>query len=284
MEASANRGRPRGRPRGTGADGPAATIQAVDRAVDLLQLLARGGGATLSDLARDVGLPPSSVHRVLATLETHRLVEFYEATQVWTVGVEAFRIGSAFAHRGSLVDVGRGVIHRLMEETGETANLAIADGADVVFLSQADTPNPIRAFFRAGTRTEMHASGIGKALLAEMRPAEVDRRLRRAEMKGFTTTTLTTPEALHADLERIRARGWSLDDEERHLGMRCVAAPIFDIHGEPVAGVSVSGPTARLGDPRLPDIGARVRAAADEITLLTGGSQPSAPNRTVGPS
>lgn len=270
VEAPAQK-RSRGRPRSASAGVPGATVQALDRGIMLLAALAREGKATLTELALRIGMPPSSAHRLLVTLQKHGLVEFDEATQDWMVGVEAFRIGSAFTNRTNLVEAGREVMRRLMEETGETANLGLADAGDVVFVSQVETSNPIRAFFRPGTRARMHASGIGKALLAELPRREVERVLQKRGLPEFTPKTLTAPEALFADLERTRERGWSLDDEEHHSGMRCVAASIFNPFGEAIAGISVSGPSVRFPDRAIAELGPRVRHAADEVTRLMGG-------------
>jgi IclR family acetate operon transcriptional repressor len=146
----------------------------------------------------------------------------------------------------------------------------------VVFISQVETSDPIRAFFRPGTRGFMHASGIGKALLAEMSRPEVEGIMARKGLPVFTAKTLTSPELLFADLEATRRRGWSLDDEERTLGMRCLAAAIFNEHGEAVAGVSVSRPMVRQPESRLAELGARVRRAAAAITERVGGVLPPA--------
>jgi IclR family acetate operon transcriptional repressor len=202
------------------------------------------------------------------------MVEFQESTQEWGVGVEAFRIGSAFTQRTSIVDLARDPMRRLVEDTGETANLAIEDDGEVVFLAQVDTSNPIRAFFRAGTRVPMHSSGIGKALLACFDRTKADRILRTRGLPEFTAKTQATPEDLLADLAKTRQRGWSFDDEERYSGMRCVAAPVWNVHGEPVAGVSISGPSVRFESASLQAFGDRVCAAAAEITEAMGGVPP----------
>lgn len=261
----------RGRPR-SGEAG--ATVQALDRGLALLAALARTGRATLTEIALGAGMAPSTAHRMLTTMQRHGITDFDEASQHWMVGVEAFRIGSAFMRRTNMVDAARGVMLELMEDTGETANMAIADQGDVVFISQVETHDPIRAFFRPGTRGNMHASGIGKALLAQMPRREVEAILARKGLPAFTAKTLTSPAALLADLPLTRSRGWALDDEERTLGMRCLAAAIFNEYAEPVAGVSISGPVVRLPDARLPELGARVRRAADAITERIGGTRP----------
>ena len=178
--------RQRGRPRAFNPSPEQTTIQALDRAVAILKVLAGGeGGMSLTELAEASGQAPATVYRVLSTFEAHGVVEVQPATQLWFVGQEAFRIGSAFLGRTSLVEQARGVMHALMAETGETANLAIADGGQVVFISQVETHEPIRAFFRPGTRGPIHASGIGKALLAYHAPEAVARIVREQGLAGL---------------------------------------------------------------------------------------------------
>jgi len=264
----------RGRPRSLPSDSKGNTVQALERGLMLLRALAKEGGATLTDLALRIGMPPSSAHRVLATLQKHGFVDFDETNQEWAVGIEAFSIGSTYLTRTNLVKAAQKVLRKLMEETGETANLAIPDDGDVVFISQIETINPIRAFFRPGTRSHMHASGTGKVLLADLPRQELEKILQKKGLPEFTPKTLTSPSALFADLEEIRKRGWSFDDEERYSGMRCVAAAVYNSFGEAIAGISVSGPTVRFQDNTMSELGPKVRRAAEEVTTMIGGKVP----------
>jgi IclR family acetate operon transcriptional repressor len=266
--------RPRGRPKAQQLDTAPGTIQALDRGLNMLRSLTREGAATLTELALQVGMPPSTAHRVLATLQKHDFVEFNGATQEWSIGIEAFRVGSAYLERTNLVESSRSSMRKLTEQTGETANLAVSNQGDVVFISQVESPNPIRAFFRPGTRGYMHASGIGKVLLANLPRAEVEKILQKKGCPQFTPKSITSASQLFLDFEKTLARGWSLDDEESYLGMRCVAAAIYNSFGEVTAGVSVSGPVARFGDEAIPEIGPKVKRAADEITRIIGGRLP----------
>lgn len=263
--------RSRGRPKSVNSEGQGATVQALDRGLTLLSVLAKESRATLTDLSLSISMPPSSAYRLLYTMQKHGFAAFDESTQEWMIGVEAFRIGSAFTQRTNLVDASRDTMHRLMEETGETANLAIGDTGDVVFISQVETHHPIRAFFPPGARSAMHASGIGKALLAELPRPDAESILRAKGLEEFTKKTLTAPDALFADLAISKERGWAFDDEERHAGMRCVAAPIYNAFGKAIAGVSVSGPTVRFTDLAVAEIGPKVRSAAVKITESLGG-------------
>lgn len=265
--------RKRGRPKSAFTDTSQTLIQALDRGLVVLNELARAERVALTDLSHRLDMPVATLHRTLATLQLHGYAELEEHSQLWMVGVEAFRTGSAYLNRTDLMQVSRPVMRRLMEATGETANLAIPDGGEVVFVGQVETQNPIRAFFAQGTRTPMHASGIGKAILAALPVADRTAQLRRLSLTGFTDNTLTHPDTLIVDLEATAARGWSHDREERHTGMSCIGAVIRDNSGAVVGGVSVSGPSSRFADHRLALLSACVMQAAAEITTAIGGTQ-----------
>ena len=265
--------RPRGRPKSFHDKTAENTIQSLDRALMILTAVSEAGGLTLSELASRTGQSAPTVYRVLTTFRTHGFAEMEEPGQLWHVGGGAFRVGSAFLRRTKVAERARPVMDRLMRATGETANLGVEMRDQVLFLSQVETHETIRAFFPPGTLGPMHVSGIGKALLAWY-PEERIAVIASKGLPRFTERSVGEVAALMADLAETRARGYALDDEERAEGMRCVAAPIFNAYGEPVAGLSVSGPAFRLTPDRMAEIGALVRAAADEVTAATGGRSP----------
>jgi len=133
--------RSRGRPRTQNNNFAGNTVQALDRGLMLLVALTREGSVTLTDIALKIGMPPSSAHRVLITLQKHGFVEFDETTQEWAIGIEAFRVGNSYLERTNLVEMAQQVMRNLMEDTGETANLAIGSDGQVVFVSQVETHN-----------------------------------------------------------------------------------------------------------------------------------------------
>ncbi|AUH35551.1 HTH-type transcriptional regulator BhcR [Paracoccus tegillarcae] len=261
--------RKRGRPKA--GDQKPATVQVLDRALDVLELLARGNGLTLSQIAETTGQPPSTVHRILTTLNQRGMAESDAATQAWHVGPACFGLGAAFTRRADIVDRARPILHKLMEDTGETANLGVLYGDTVLFVSQIETQQPVRACLAPGTRVPLYASGIGKALLAFGSDDALQAILDGPSLAGFTPQTLVSPDALREDLSRTRHRGFAVDDEERAVGMRCVAAPVLDVAGQPIAGISISGPTHRVGPAHLKTLGAVVVAAAEELTQAIGG-------------
>lgn len=279
----------RGRPRGWSDNAEQTTIKSLDRALLVLQQLGRHRGVALSDLASEMDQSPATLYRVLTTLEGRGFAELDGDSQLWHVGPGAFLAGAPFLRRSSLVERARPLMRQLMERTGETANLGIAksspvagnssgnasggvSGDHVMFVSQVETTASIRAFFPLGTLSPLHASGIGKALLATWPEADLRRYFARSERERFTEATLVSEAALREDLAATRERGFAIDAEEKAVGMRCIAAAVFDIHGEAIAGLSVSGPVARMSDVRLDDIGRAVTEAALDLSEAAGGA------------
>src|SRR5208337_596933 len=203
-------------------------VQSLMRALALLNRIAESpeDGASLTDLAQQVGLPTSTAHRLLTTLEQERYVRFNNEQRTWTVGVQSFVTGSALA---------RAHMRHLMEEGGETVNLAVEDEGEAVYLAQIECRQMMRAFARPGTRVPLHCSAVGKAILSAASDKRLSKILHQRGMPRLTVKTITTPALLRQELERVRAAGYAVDDEEHAVGLRCIAAPIFDETGDVVA-------------------------------------------------
>lgn len=271
-----DKAKPRGRPRSFHDKTEQNTVQSLDRALLILRAVSEANGLSLTELATSTRQSVPTVYRALTTFQTHGFVELEEPGQLWHVGGGAFRVGSGFLRRTKIIDRARQPMDRLMRMTGETSNLGVEHRDQVLFLAQVETHEAIRAFFPPGTLGAMHVSGIGKALLAWLPLARVARILDDRGLARFTAQSHTDLASLSADLIETRARGYAVDDQERAEGMRCVAAPIFNAYGEPVAGLSISGPTFRIEMADTARLGALVRAAADEVTEATGGRLPDA--------
>ena len=251
-------------------------VQSLVRALNLLNRLAAADeGVTLTEVAQQVGLSPSTAHRLLTTLEGERYVQFDAERKLWTVGVQAFTAGNAFLKTRNLVAAARPHMRALMEESEETVNLAVEDGNEAIYLSQVECRQMMRAFARPGARVPLHCSGVGKALLSAMADKDAIRALHQGGMPRVTARTITRAAALRADLAAARARGYAIDDGEHALGLRCIASVIYNERSEPVAAVSVSGPVARIADERIGPLGEGVRRRADAITAQLGGLRPA---------
>ncbi len=265
--------RSRGRPRAFNDDPQSRTIQSLDRALGILEQLSKSDGLSLSELADRAGQSATTTYRVLSTFALHEIVEFEKSSQLWYIGTGAFRIGSVFLGRTRILERSRPAMQDLMRLTGETANLGIERNDKVLFVSQVETNETIRAFFPPGTQSPMHASGIGKALLAQFSTERVEQIVALHGLERFTEFTITTPGALLDALAGVRDQGFAVDDEENTPGMRCVSAPVFNAFGEAVAGISVSGPTFRLTRDKIAGIGATVREQATKVSRALGASE-----------
>jgi IclR family acetate operon transcriptional repressor len=162
-------------------------------------------------------------------------------------------------------------LQALVNDSGETASLYVEDEGEIVCISQIECRQTMRVIARPGGRAKMHASGSGKALLAFVSDEHLNEVVERHGLQAATEKTIKSPQALRLNLEAVRRQGFAIDDEENALGIRCVAAPVFDHTGEVIAAISISGPSARIVDNRIPPLGERVRAAGQSLTKAMGG-------------
>lgn len=267
--------RKRGRPRAFNENLESKTVQSLDKALVILKAVSDGDGLSLTDLATITGITSPTVYRALSTMQQHGIVHFDEAAQLWSVGSGAFRIGNSFLRKANIIEQSRPVMQQLMRDTKETSNLGMVDDSDVIFLSQVETHEPIRAFHRPGSKGAIYASGIGKILFAYLDDEAARRMLSRTQIQQFTDKTMTDIDALIAHKSEMREAGYSYDNEERTLGMRCIAAPIFNLYGEAVAAISVSGPTSRITENDVEELARIVKLSAAIITDNTGGQTPT---------
>lgn len=236
----------------TTAPGKAKNVQAVDRTLAILEALAaRRAPLSLSLLAREVALNVSTVHRLLHTLMGRGFVVQENDTGRYKLGLKAFEIGTAAL---SALDVSEGVrplLAELSRDCNETANFAVLEGSDVVYLDQVESLHQVKMLAKLGGRSPAHCTGAGKAILAHLPAVELERLMETMSFRRYTDSTFTDPGSLARELQKVRNRGYALDLEEMEEGVRCVAAPVFNHFGRAVGAVSVSGPSSRLTDEYL---------------------------------
>lgn len=247
-------------------------VQSLVRALGLLTRIAEApsGRVALTDLAQQVGLPPSTAHRLLTTLEQERFVRFDQHNRLWSIGVGAFCAGYAYTKTRNLLGQARSHMKLLMEKSGETVNLAEEDEGEAVYLAQVECRQIMRVFARPGSRVPLHCSAVGKAILSSLPQKSITKIMHRHGMPKLTAQTLTEPRVLAAHLETARRVGYAVDDEEHALGLRCVAAPIFNETGDCIAAISVSGPTVRIDEARMSALGSMALEAARSISAEMG--------------
>lgn len=238
------------------------TVQSVDRAIAILEILARQGATRVTDLAAELDVHKSTAFRLLAALEQGGLVEQSGDRGRYRLGFGVVRLAGAATAQLDLAKESAPVCRRLAEEVGETVNIAVPRDGDAVNISQVRGPSAISGHNWVGQRTPSHATSSGKVLLAfgALRLPE--------EPARFTPLTVTDPALL--GLDAIRLRGWAATVEELELGLNAVAAPIRGGDGTVLAAVSVSGPSYRLTPERLPEVGELLADGAREISRRIG--------------
>ena len=229
-------------------------VQALDRAFAVLDLLGESEMPLgLAQVASSLQLHKSTAHRFLMVLERHRMVERTSAGK-FRLGLRLFDLGNRAIEQYDLRDRAQPHLRRLVAETEETAHLCILEAARVIYIDKIEPARSVRMITRIGASNPVHCTSVGKAMLAflpEDRAADIVRRLR---FERYTNHTITTPEALRAEMEKTRRRGYAVDDEEYEEGLRCIAVPLLDAQRLPVAAISVSGPSFRVTAQKLPSI------------------------------
>ncbi|WP_425489494.1 IclR family transcriptional regulator [Nonomuraea typhae] len=218
-------------------------MQSVDRALDVLEALAEHGGeAGLSEIAARTGLPYGTIHRLLQTLLTRGYVR-QESDRRYALGGGLVRLGG-IAER--MVGVwAQPYLSRMVELSGETANLAVLEGDFIVYVAQVPSPRRLRMFAEVGRRVLPHSTAVGKVLLADRSTGEALSLFERTGMPRKTANTITDPKAMLDELDRVRDRGYAMDLGEEELGVHCLAVPVHD-GDRVVAAMSVSGPAERI--------------------------------------
>ena len=254
-------------------DATGATVQSVDRALTILELLARDGEAGVTEIATGLGVHKSTAFRLLATLEGHRLVEQVGDRGRYRLGVGNLRLAGATTARLDLVTEARPVCRQLAADTGETVNVTVRSETSALYLDQVAGSSALQSHNWVGQHIPLHATSNGKVLLSELSDAELKSALR--ELPRFTDSTITTRAKLRDELAKVRADGYALAVDELEVGLTAAAAPIRSAHGDIIASMSISGPTFRLDEGRLEETVRMLVAAATEVSHRLGWGQRS---------
>lgn len=243
-----------------------APIGVVTRVLKILESLHDAPrGRDLKGIAQATGINKSTAYRILAHLESEGYL-FRENAGAYFIGPKLVQLAAGTNHHSVLREVSRPILHQLWRTTGETVNLAVPDGNEVLYVDVIESPHSFRLVSHPGMRRPMYCTALGKGMMAYFPGGHCEKLLSSFPPRRYTPRTLCRPAQLRRELIKIRQRGYAVDDQEATLGARCVAAAVVGESGKVVAAVSVSGPTTRIGKKQVPALGAKVTEAARAIS------------------
>jgi DNA-binding IclR family transcriptional regulator len=262
-----------------------APVGVIGKVLSVLELLdASPGGLQLKEVAAGAGLNKSTAHRFLSHLESEGYL-FRDALKNYMVGPKLARLGSGVAFQATLSRLARPVMESLRRATGETVNLAVLDGADVLYIDVLDTGHTFRMVTRIGSHLPFYSTSLGKAMAAAINDSSrLDELCANVEFDRITPRTVSSPTSLKKQLALIRRRGYALEEEEAVAGVRCLGAAILDAGGQVAAAISISGPTVRVTTDRVPVFARDLCRSAREISWLLGNRSYAAPAAAAPPA
>ncbi|MDD3169532.1 MAG: IclR family transcriptional regulator [Eubacteriales bacterium] len=245
-------------------------IQSVERAIKILDTFAQQNNELgVTEIANMLELKKSTIFGILATLEKYGFVQQNPATGKYNLGLKLLELGMIMQDNMDIRTVARPSLKDLVDQYKETVHLVIQDRDEVVNIDKIEGPSAINIRSRIGKRNPIHATGVGKCLLAYNEAHEIEK-ITGKELKRYTPNTITEPDLLKKELERIREKGYSIDHEEIEEGLRCIAAPIKDHRGRVIGAISLSGPSVRITDEKKEEIAESVKEAAFSISKRLG--------------
>ena len=245
-------------------------VNTVLKALQILDALSTGSHLGVSELARSLDLPKSSVFNILDTLASRKVVEKNSATGKYHLGVKLIELGNCAQVGLDLCQIAAPILKGLNVRFDETVHLTVLDSDEVLYIDCIESQRRLRTYSVIGVRAPLYCTSVGKAILAFRGDEEIERIAREKGLAPFTPNTITNIERLRADVDTIRTRGYAIDDLEHEDHLRCVGAPVFDAHGEAFASISLSGPAERNTCERIAEMAPFVVEAANEISRRLG--------------
>jgi DNA-binding IclR family transcriptional regulator len=252
----------------TKPDSPSA---AVERALGMLEAVAQESeGLSNAEISRRLNIPKSSASYILRTLETQGYLTRDAESGKYRVGLKILSLSRGALGGRDVRGVALPIMRHLTHQTGLTCHLAVLDGPEAVYIEKVEPEGFIRMDTWVGRRMRVHATSVGKALVAYISQEQLEEILRKSSMEKRTPKTITTLPRLLKELEKVRTQGYAVDDEENNLGARCVAAPVFDERGGIEASLGLSGTTQQVSPQTMPRILEALKDSARHISMGMG--------------
>ncbi len=245
-------------------------VQSIDRAVSILKCFSKQRKEMkLSEIADELSLNKSTVHGIISTLKYNGLIDQDEETQKYRLGLYLMKLGDTVASSIDIRDIAHPIIKEVSQQLNETVHLSKLDGDELIYLDKVESNQSMRIFTTIGSRMPAYCTGMGKAMLAYIDDEKINNLLPDA-LEPMTEYTITDKNELLKRLADIREKGYAMDNEENSIGLRCIAAPIFDHKGNAKYAISVSGPTVRMTDKRMENIISIIKDSARKISYKLG--------------
>jgi DNA-binding IclR family transcriptional regulator len=241
-------------------------INSIVKAFKLLELLATKNEFQLAEVCQLLKLPKTTIHRMLLTLESLGYVQQNPKNLGYMASIKLFELGGKVIQNLDLIQIAKPLMIELYEKTGETVNLGVLENCDVVCIDKVDSKRYLRIDQPIGTRAKAYHAAMGKAILAYLPEEERKQLLSESAISSATPKSLKTTSAIEKDLQGVRERGYSIDDEEYSMGVRCVGAPIFDHNSKVLAGLSIAGPALRITEKDIGSLAKLVTWTATSIS------------------
>jgi IclR family KDG regulon transcriptional repressor len=243
----------------------------LDRTFGIINTLAETRSKlSVTELAVLLRLHKSTAHRLLMVLESNRFVERDEDSGKYHLGSRIMELGLCVLSRLDACEIAKPYLRNLVEEIGETAHMGVLRDGEVVSVVNVESSQTLRTPVTVGTRTPVHCTSLGKAILAFGSPDAIDIYLRDGTLKAYTPNSITSVRRFREELRAIQIRGYAIDNEEREEGLRCVGAPVRNNDGEVIAAISIAGPAVRILDERIPALSSAVTETAARISASLG--------------
>lgn len=223
------------------------TIGSVTKAIEVIEHIAYSEKELgVTEISNELNYGSSGMYHLLNTLKQCDILVQNEETKKYSLGLKLWKIGMLAYGKNDITNILKPYLKELKDMTGETANLTILDNENIVYIAQEESDKLVKMFTTKGAIAPIHCTAAGKVLLAYMPEDERDNTLNSIKLERFTDKTLVKKEDLIKEMKEIRKRGYGFDNEEREMGVSCIGAPIFNLHGEALACITISGPTARF--------------------------------------
>ena len=247
------------------------TLKSVEKALQILEAFnISHPELSVSELEAMLSLPKVSIYRFLRVLLKRGFITQNPHTRKYRLGIKVFELGSVVLRNMELRRAAFPLIEQLSQRSGETVHLGVLDGNEVVSIEGTESGYSLRISLPIGKRVYLHSTGIGKAILAFLEDEEIEKIIKEKGLPRFMKNTITDPALLKKEIQLIRERGYAIDNEENEPGVHCVAAPILDSSQHVIASISISGPSVRITDERIPELADMVIKTSQKISKALG--------------